>query len=281
MPQIKQGWPGNLTAEQEAKLKELWLALGQVCGTVKDSTHLPQEDGAAAAPSEADTPKKKGRRFGLFSRGDKDDSSGSNGRSNSVSEGSAAEDKYGQTKQFKQALQDLTPEELRTTVWAFVKGDSPDAAVLRFLRARKWNVQNALVMLVSTAHWRTKDVKMDTEILPRGEAWFAEKGAHGSGAEKKLGEDFMAQIRNGKSFLHGTDREGRPMCFVRVRLHRSGDQSEEALEKYTIYTIETARMLLDEHVDTAVCGLRDGFPHFLFPRGLLTNVCYDRVSSST
>ena len=242
MPQVQQGWPGNLTSEQESKLQELWLALGQVTGVVKEQPHHNVENGVAA---EADTPKRKGKRFGFFGRSEKEDDA----KAHSASDGS--EDKYGQTKQFKQALQDMTPEELHETIWSFTKADSPDALLLRFLRARKWNVQNALVMFVSTAHWRAKDIKMDTEIVPRGEAWFADRARNGSGDEKQLGRDFMAQIRMGKSFIHGTDKEGRPMCFVRVRLHKSGDQSEEALEKFTVYTIETARMMLNEQVDTA------------------------------
>ncbi len=42
------------------------------------------------------------------------------------------------------------------------------------------------------------------------------------------------------------------MCFVRVRLHRQGEQSEESLERYTVFVIESARMVLSPPVDTAV-----------------------------
>lgn len=41
------------------------------------------------------------------------------------------------------------------------------------------------------------------------------------------------------------------MCFVRVRLHKQGEQSEESLERYTVFIIESARMLLSPPVDTA------------------------------
>lgn len=61
----------------------------------------------------------------------------------------------------------------------------------------------------------------------------------------------MKQLRLGKSFLHGIDKEGRPICFVRVRLHRAADQDEASLEKFTIYTMETARLMLRKQVDTA------------------------------
>jgi len=46
------------------------------------------------------------------------------------------------------------------------------------------------------------------------------------------------------------------MCVIRVRLHRQGEQSEESLERYTIFVIETARMILAPPVDTA-CVLFD------------------------
>jgi len=69
-------------------------------------------------------------------------------------------------------------------------------------------------------------------------------------------EGFMKQLRMGKTFLHGVDKEGRPICVVRVRLHKQGDQSEQSLERYTIYIIETARLMLRSPVDTA-CVLFD------------------------
>ena len=64
-------------------------------------------------------------------------------------------------------------------------------------------------------------------------------------------DEFMKQLRMGKSFLHGTDKDGRPICFVRVRLHKPADQSERTLERYTVFTMETARLMLRSPVDTA------------------------------
>ena len=56
----------------------------------------------------------------------------------------------------------------------------------------------------------------------------------------------------GKSYLHGLDNAGRPMCIVRARLHKAGEQTEESLERFTVYTIETARLFLRPPIDTAV-----------------------------
>ena len=97
-----------------------------------------------------------------------------------------------------------------------------------------------------------KIMKVDDDIMKNGEGAAQKAENEATGEEKKLGEDFLAQMRMGKSFLHGMDKEGRPLCFVRVRLHRQGEQSEQAVERYTVYTIETARFLLRPPVDTAV-----------------------------
>lgn len=133
-----------------------------------------------------------------------------------------------------------------------VKSDNPDGLLLRFLRARKWDIDKALVMMVSTMQWRAKEMHVDDSIVRDGEAAALDASASSDAAIKKEGEDFMAQLRLGKSYLHGTDKEGRPMCTVRVRLHKQGEQSEKSLERFTVHVLETARLLLVAPVDTAV-----------------------------
>ena len=64
-------------------------------------------------------------------------------------------------------------------------------------------------------------------------------------------DGFMKQLRLGKSYLHGVDAHGRPICVVRTRLHHSSDQQPEALERFTVWEMETARLLLTGNVDTA------------------------------
>lgn len=239
--QIPPGRPGNLTAEQEVKLKEMWVATLDVFGVVHEDKHA---NGTATLSSISDEPgKKKKSRLSLFKKKDKGDASDAS----SIDEN----DKHGQTKAFQQALASESPEQLRRAFWSMVKHDHPDALLLRFLRARKWDVHAALVMLVSTMHWRSTEMHVDDDIMLHGEPYALKEEKSSAGTEKKEGEDFMAQIRMGKSFLHGTDKDGRPCCYVRARLHKPGQQSEQSLERFTVYTIETARMLLRPPVDTA------------------------------
>ena len=166
--------------------------------------------------------------------------------------GMSESDKHGMAKNFKQALSTATPEELRDSFWGMAKHDHPDALLLRFLRARKWDVNAALVMAISALQWRRTEAKVDSDVMLNGEEGMLKLTTSENAAEKTEGEDFLAQMRLGKSFLHGFDKQGRPMCIVRVRLHKQGEQTEASLERFTVYTIETTRMFLRPPVDTAV-----------------------------
>ncbi|KAJ5777667.1 hypothetical protein N7520_000913 [Penicillium odoratum] len=253
------GTVGTLTPEQEVKLREFWVLALKVFGVPLDALEAEVNTPGETTPSSSDKKSSKRRGWGLFGRSNEDDGDDSKSVSSSSGVNSSVaainitdgDDKYGQTKEFQQALKDIKPEEIRTAFWSMVKHDHPDALLLRFLRARKWDVQKALVMLISTMRWRLLDVHVDDDIMANGEALALKQSKSSDPAEKKKGEDFLFQLRKGKSFLHGVDRFGRPICVVRVRLHKAGDQDAESLERFTVYTIETARLLLAPPVETA------------------------------
>jgi hypothetical protein len=258
------GTVGTLTPEQEAKLQEFWVLTLKVFGVdiqALEAEAKDKESADAASASASKKDKSSKRRWGLWSRsnddGDDDSksvssASGINASLASINVSDTSDDKYGQSKEFQQALVDMSPEEIRSAFWNMVKQDHPDGLLLRFLRARKWDVKKALVMMISTMRWRLQDVHVDDDIMANGEATAVKMSQSSDAAEKKKGEDFLFQMRKGKSFLHGVDKFGRPICVVRVRLHHASDQEVEALERFTVYTIETARLLLAPPVETAV-----------------------------
>ncbi len=256
MSAVAPGRPGNLTPEQEEKLRRLWHLVFHVGGVdLGEETDAADTDTHSSTTTDAKKPKKK--RIGLFSRKSKKETEAETEAtpatpSKLITLKESDEDKYGQTKHFYDTLSSQTPEAIRSTIWSMVKHDNPDALLLRYLRARKWDVEKALVMLVSTMNWRLSEMHVDDDIMVRGEGGALEDEASSDAGTKKLGADFLAQIRMGKSYVHGVDKEGRPICVVRVRLHKQGEQAEASLERYTVYLIETCRFLLRPPVDTAV-----------------------------
>ncbi len=89
---------------------------------------------------------------------------------------------------------------LRTTMWEFTKMDHPDTSVLRFLRARKWDIDRALCHVGPACKFRLeKDV---AGIIYKGE----------DGLKDVPG--FMNQFRRGISYIKGnTDKMENPIYF--------------------------------------------------------------------
>jgi hypothetical protein len=261
-PNTPPGRPGTLTPEQEVKLRELWTATLKVFGEYEPaSADVNGAETTSVVPSDAASEKdgkkeKKKSKLNVFKRNKDKDGKGSSGTGTPPDASSLSiadeDDKHGQTKEAKAALASTSPEDLRDAFWSMVKHDHPDGLLLRFLRARKWDVEKALVMMISTMHWRSQEMHVDDDIILNGEEKALKDSKSSDPKVKKEGEDFLAQLRIGKSYLHGLDVDGRPMCIVRARLHRAGEQSEASLERFTVYTIETARMFLRPPVDTAV-----------------------------
>lgn len=315
--ELPPGRVGNLTPEQEEKLRQLWAALFKVyqfdlssfeSGDAAEGTDAPDDDdgagaavpGSASSVAASDNKKKdKKKKRNLFKRSKKDgspkDSSSKDGNPADESVAAATkavaavdlaatseDDKYGQSKLFQEALANQSPESIRDTIWSMVKHDHPDALVLRFLRARKWDVDKALVMLVSTMHWRAQDMHVDDDIMSKGEGGAAEELTTSTDEKAKtISEDFLAQMRMGKSFIHGSDKQGRPICIVRVRLHHQGDQVEESVERCTVYTIETARMALHPPVDTAVSTASSNRPSSLCTCTIVPSIANRRTFRQT
>lgn len=145
----------------------------------------------------------------------------------------------------RQQVAEQSPESFRQGLWSFISPEHPDALVLRFLRARKWDVEKGMVMLVSAIIWRLERNIADA-IIYSGE---------NVGLKKDPSDDdkgFIAQYRSGKSYVHATDRENRLVYIIRTRLHDPKLQSNKAMETYILHNIESLRILIKPPTESAV-----------------------------
>lgn len=142
---------------------------------------------------------------------------------------------------FKNALQGKDMENAKRIVRLFFRQDHPDNVILRFLRARKWDVAKALEMLAHTLIWRLEEFKVN-ELVEEGEL----------GALENKDRGVMLQFEIGKAFIYGADMQGRPLVVVRPEFHDPKAQSEHDIEKFTILIMEGCRGFMKEPmVDTA------------------------------
>lgn len=249
------GRPGNLTPEQDEALRRFWSLFLQTCGVfTEDGEHETELKSASTSglDTEAAGEKKKKRGLSLFKKKkDKDDDKSAKATDDAIKTNDA-DDKWGETKAYHETLAKHTPEEIRATIWGMVKHDHPDALLLRFLRARKWDEHKALVMLMSCMNWRADEAHVDDDIMFNGEKQPVEHEAGDNPELKQAAADFLSQMRLAKSYIHGVDKSGRPISVTHARLHKADEQSQESLERYTVYLIETSRLMLTPPADTGV-----------------------------
>ncbi|KAJ2724026.1 phosphatidylinositol transfer protein csr1 [Coemansia sp. Benny D115] len=106
---------------------------------------------------------------------------------------------------------------------AMQMGD-PDSWVLRFLRARQWDVDQALEMIKRTIAWRI-----------------------GQGIDETvyLGESMLHHytMHSGLAFPCMEDRLGNPVYVIRVRVNKARFRSIESIKRILCWQIETSQLL--------------------------------------
>jgi len=99
-----------------------------------------------------------------------------------------------------------------------------DAIILRFLRARKFDVNQSYDMLVNMLKFRTE---------------FQEIGV--AAIDPSMCEN---ELKTGKSYYHNFDKEGRPVCYIRARLHDPYTSDVQENQRYTLLMMEYGKSLL-------------------------------------
>lgn len=138
---------------------------------------------------------------------------------------------------FETASKSFANQAIRDAFWNAASTDHPDVLVLRFLRARKWNVDDALAMLLACLKWRLQE---DIDYL----VWAGESELN------------LRLMRAGFGVLHKTDRLGQPVIHIPVRLNDPKAQPHQHIVDYTIYLMEVARVVLRPPVEK-VCLVFD------------------------
>ncbi|KAI8604360.1 CRAL/TRIO domain protein, partial [Dissophora ornata] len=133
----------------------------------------------------------------------------------------------------------FTGQDLQKAFWKTTMANHPDSVVLKFIRARKWVIEDALVMYLNSLKWRIVE-RLD-ELVELSDVELDAKHPK-----------FIEQMRMGKGYLRGADPLGRAVTVINPRLHHKADQPPETLHRFTIYTMEVGRTLLPEGVETVI-----------------------------
>lgn len=100
--------------------------------------------------------------------------------------------------------------------------DNPDLILLRWLKARQWNVSLAVDFLLNTLEWRIKfNIR---KLLKNG--------------ENDLNEE---ELQTNKTYHLGFDREDYPITYVHANRHFKGQFPFETTEKFIVLNMELGR----------------------------------------
>ncbi|KAJ1817221.1 hypothetical protein LPJ56_004116 [Coemansia sp. RSA 2599] len=250
---IVEGAFGHLTPEQTELLQAMWAKLIDSFDKSADeltSAPMPEDtigDGAnkdgsgahrsSSAPASGRSSRQ--RRAAAAPSSPAPSTNGSSTGSGWFGWGSGT--KHAEPVEYRQLVQDVASEEsqppefvdhhekqkqsIREAFWDAVLCDHPDVLLLRFLRARKWHVDDAVDMLLKCLRWRI-DEELDRVV------WEGE------------GPLNLGLMRRGIAAVHKTDRIGQPVIHMIVRLNDPKAQPPEEMVKYTVYLMEVARVVL-------------------------------------
>ncbi|KAF9091047.1 hypothetical protein BGX27_002083, partial [Mortierella sp. AM989] len=183
---------GHLTPEQTEKLKQFWVRLYEIFDdkatfdqTAPSSFKGQAREGEEAAPA----PEKKG----WFSRGKSASESG--------------------TEVVAPAPR-FSGKDMYEAFWKVTMMDHPDLIALKFIRARKWVLEDALKMFLNALKWRIVERIDELSELSDVEL------------DKKYPK-FIEQMQKGKGYL-------------------------QTIHRFTLYTMECGRMCLPEGSETVI-----------------------------
>jgi hypothetical protein len=131
--------------------------------------------------------------------------------------------------QMEAKLESITKEQRTEFDEAWANKFTIKATLLRFLRAREFDVDISFKMLTDCLEWRTK--------------------FQGIGIRNIDPETIKKELTSGKAFFHGTDKDGRPLVYIVVRNHDSHDSDDE-IQRHLVYLLEKGAELMKPPTET-------------------------------
>lgn len=227
----------NLDAPQEQSLKQVWTYLFHFWDIpVNGEIAFKASVSSIADKHVEEKSKKKKSLFNKLSSG----YYGSEQESTDKEEPVESADSQYTPNAIHASLKDLDPQTTKDEFWNMLRVETPDTAILKFIRARKWKVDKAMSMLSHSMHWRTEERQVD-DIVDGGERAAYDDDEPG----------FIKNLELQKAMICGRDKQGRPIIMARPKLHYSSDQTEEELQKFCILVIEQARLFFRKPVETS------------------------------
>jgi hypothetical protein len=116
---------------------------------------------------------------------------------------------------------------------------NPDITLLRWLRARKWQVTSAVQLMMDTLKWRHEWGLR--KLMAKGES-----------------ELILEECASGKMYYMGKDKAGRPVSYFHIEEHIRGQFSNEATEKFLVLFMEIGRDLAEPLIEEGTVVLDMG-----------------------
>lgn len=211
----KTGYIDCLTTEQEAKLMELWALIIELLSVEesRESWVMGEVSGGRSKSSSSDR-KKQQQLAEVLSK---------NASTHSI-------DSITSTSSTRTQMMNEHP--LTEEFWHQLATDDPDVLLLRFLRARKWNVLDAFFMFFEALKWRRAFGVHD--MLKKGDV---------KAVKREL-------LDGGKGYFYGYDHDGRLIVILPARKHDRYAQTLEENMAHTVMLMETGRRMMRPGVET-------------------------------